>query len=135
MRNSWLINVHESRRISVVGDKERHASFLEGRKVLISSSSRNLWSAFLRWGIGRCSQFDGVCGNVFPSVFRLIVQDWDSRNWHSWQNSCRRTINVPEYNAIICYRLSPSTIELRAYYYRTGAFLTLDYFCHGQMFT
>lgn len=43
-----------------------------------------------------------------------------------------RTINVPGYSAIICYRLSSSPIELRPYYYRTGAFLTLDYFCQGQ---
>lgn len=67
-------------------------------------------------------------------VAALVVLDRDSRNWHSWPDWCRRTINVPGYNAIICYRLSPSTIELRAYHYRAGAFLTLGYFCQGQMF-
>lgn len=104
-------------------DDERHASHPFERERESYDSLFSLEFSSLEGG-----DFDGVHGNVFPSMRPGLL---DSRNVASI-NYCRRTINVPGYNAIICYRLSSSPIELRPYHYRTGAFLTLDYFCQGQ---
>ena len=121
---------------------------LEGRgRILISSSPWNLWWPFLRGesaAIGDSTAFAemfslfGVSVCVCVCVCVCVVSGHSGLGIREIGTAggtvCPRTINVSGYNAIICYRLSPSPIELRSYYYRSDASLTLDYFCHRRIF-
>lgn len=117
------------------GDKERHVSFPEGAEILISFASCNLWVSILRHeeNFVGCSQIrrrlrKRICLSMScldMGFAKLPAVDQGAR---ADRFDPARTINVPGYNAIICYRSSTSSIELRAYYRRADAFLTLDYF-------
>lgn len=113
-------------------------SFFRGKRergrerVLISSGSANLRFSFLS-SRGRGGRVLGFRWRKCLSLGCDPTTSWIHEIARLAASTIAgRTINVPGYSAIICYRLSSSPIELRPYYYRTGAFLTLDYFCQGQ---